>query len=94
MNNLQIEDRHLKILKDILSKYPYQFYVYGSRAKGTAQPYSDLDICYKDIPWNEISNVREDLTKSNLPFFVELVNWDKMTTTFQEIINKDLTLLN
>lgn len=93
MNNLQIEDRHLKILKDILNKYPYQFYAYGSRTKGNAKQYSDLDICYKNIPWEEISNIREDLTKSNLPFFVELVNWDKMTTTFQEIINKDLTLI-
>ena len=73
MNNFQLENRHLKILKDILVKHPYQFYAYGSRVKGTAKKYSDLDLCYYDVPRQEISKLREELTKSNLPFFVELV---------------------
>jgi len=40
-NNIQLEDKHLKIVKDILSKYPYQFYAYGSRVKG---PLSHIPI--------------------------------------------------
>jgi len=73
MNNLQLENKHLKILKEILAKYPYKFYAYGSRVKGNAKKYSDLDLCYYDVPRQEISKLREELTKSNLPFFVELV---------------------
>ncbi|CAJ0830435.1 7077_t:CDS:2 [Entrophospora sp. SA101] len=58
----------------ILSKYPYQFYAYGSRAKGTARRISDLDICYYDnIPSSVICEMREEFTESNLPFEVELV---------------------
>lgn len=93
MNNLQLESRHAKILQAILAKYPYQFYAYGSRVKGVANKYSDLDLCYYDVPRQEISKLREELTKSNLPFFVELVAWKKMRPTFREAISKDLTLI-
>ena len=91
MNNLQLENKHLKILKEILAKYPYKFYAYGSRVKGTAKKYSDLDLCYYDVPRQEISKLREELTKSNLPFFVEVVAWKRMRPTFRELISKDLT---
>ncbi len=91
---LQVEDRHWKIIKDILSKYPYTFYAYGSRAKGDARKYSDLDLCYQEeIPWNVLSHLQEDLEESNLPFKVDLVNWKWMSTSFQELIRKDLILI-
>ena len=45
---LQIETRHLEIINSILSKYPYNFYAYGSRVKGTSRKYSDLDLCYRE----------------------------------------------
>ncbi|CAH1762790.1 7289_t:CDS:2, partial [Entrophospora sp. SA101] len=53
--------------------YPYTFYAYGSRVKGTARQFSDLDICYQeDIPLSIISDIREELEESNLPFSMEL----------------------
>ena len=45
---IDISDKHLKIVKDILQKYPYDFYVFGSRAKQVAKKFSDLDLCYFD----------------------------------------------
>jgi predicted nucleotidyltransferase len=93
-SNLQIKGEDLNDLKNILSKYPYQFYAYGSRAKSTAREFSDLDLCYfQNISWEEISDLREKLATSNLPFIVELVNWNKMRPTFQNIIKEDLILI-
>ena len=43
---IKIEEKDFRLLKQILSKYPYQFYTYGSRVKGTARQFSDLDLCY------------------------------------------------
>ena len=92
--NLQLEERHHKIIQQILIKYPYHFYAYGSRVKGTAWKYSDLDVCYQEeVPLSIISQIREQFAESNLPFEVELVNWEHMRPKFQELIKKDLTLL-
>ena len=72
---LQLEEKDYQILQQILSKYPYQFYAYGSRVKGTARKFSDLDVCYQEeIPISVISQIREELEESDLPFMVELVN--------------------
>ncbi|CAG8690029.1 10011_t:CDS:2 [Gigaspora margarita] len=63
------------ILKKILNKYPYTFYAYGSRVKGTARKFSDLDLCYQEeIPREVIYQIKEELEESDLPFIVELVN--------------------
>lgn len=92
---LQIETRHWEILKSILNKYPYKFYAYGSRVKGTARKFSDLDLCYlENIPDEVIYQIKEELEESDLPFIVELVNWKQMRPQFQELIRKDLKVIN
>jgi uncharacterized protein len=72
---LQLEPRHYQIVKQIISKYPYHFYAYGSRVKGTARRLSDLDICYlENIPEAVAFQIEEEFKESDLPFIVELVN--------------------
>ena len=93
-NMLQIENRHQKIINSILSRYPYTFYAYGSRVKGTAGKLSDLDLCYhEEIPWNVFSHIKEDFENSSLPFRVDLVSWKLMGSDFQELIKGDLVLI-
>ena len=71
---LQLEPRHQKIVRQILTKYPYTFYAYGSRVKGTARVLSDLDICcQEDIPDSVVFEIEEEFKESDLPFMVELV---------------------
>lgn len=90
-----METKHQKIIQQILSKYPYKFYAYGSRVKNQAKKYSDLDICYyEEIPWDTFSRLKEDLEKSNLPFKVDLVYWEWMNPEFKELIKDDLTLFD
>ena len=91
---IQLENKHQAIISSILSKYPYQFYAYGSRAKNQAKKYSDLDLCYREkIPWNVLSHIQEDFEESDLPFKVDLVYWEWMNSEFQELIKKDLVLV-
>lgn len=92
---IQLEPEHYRMVSEVLSKYPYVFYVYGSRAKGNAKLYSDLDLCCKDeIPLNIMSHINEDFENSNLPFKVEVVMWDKLSKEFQGLISKDLVLFS
>jgi len=92
---LQINKTDYRILQSILSKYPYQFYAYGSRAKGTAKKYSDLDLCYQEnIPSYKVVELEEELENSDLPFMVELVSWKSITSIRQKNIQKDLILVS
>ena len=91
---LQLKSKHQQIIQRILSKYPHKFYAYGSRTKGQAEEYSDLDLCYQEpIPWKTLSNICGELEESDLPFKVDLVYWEWMSPEFQEMIKKDLVLL-
>ena len=92
---LQVENKHKEIIQQVLGKYPYHFYAYGSRVKGKAEKYSDLDLCYQEeIPLNVLSHIHEDFENSNLPFKVDLVFWGWMDERFQELIRGDLILIS
>jgi predicted nucleotidyltransferase len=89
-----MEPRHLEIVKLILKKYPYTFYAFGSRVRGTQKRLSDLDICFvDDIPGNILSHIREDFEESNLPFTVDFVNLNSCDKNFRERIEQNLVLL-
>ena len=49
MSIIHIPERYLEIVQGILSKYPYSFYAFGSRVKGTPRTLSDHDIDLADI---------------------------------------------
>ena len=88
---IEIQEKYLKIIKSILGKYSYTFYVYGSRVKKKARKNSDLDLCYKEnIPSKVISDIKEQFEESDIPFKVDIVSWKNMNTTFQKLIEKDL----
>ena len=92
---LQLENKHRKIVSKILSKYPYQFYAYGSRVKGSSRKLSDLDLCYQgNLSDALIFQIEEEFKESDLPFLVELVSWKRMNPQFQELIKQDLVAIN
>ena len=91
---IDIEEHHLNIIRGIVRKYSYIFYVYGSRAKKKARKNSDLDLCYKEkIPGKVISDIKDLFEESDIPFRVDLVYWNDMPEGFQKLIEKDLTPL-
>ena len=92
---IDIKEKYLNIIKEILKKYSYTFYVYGSRAKKKARKNSDLDLCYKEkIPRKVLFDIKEQFEESDLPFKVDIVSWEDMNPTFQKLIEKDLTLMS
>ena len=88
---IHMDEQHLEVIKAILKKYPYTFYAFGSRTKGTQRPLSDLDICFmEDIPWNVRSHIDEDFEESDLPFTVDVIDWNTSDADFKAKIKKDL----
>ena len=88
---IQVEEKDKQIIKKILQKYPYNFYMFGSRVKGTAKKFSDLDICFFDpIPWNVRAHIDEDFDNSNIPYIVDVIDLTLCDEAFRNIIQKDL----
>jgi predicted nucleotidyltransferase len=88
---IHVEERHLKIIREILSKYPYKFYAFGSRVHGNCKPFSDLDICAMEtIPELTKCYLEEAFEESNLPFKVDIIEWNKISKDFRSLIKNDL----
>ena len=63
-------------------------WVYGSRAKLTSNPRSDLDLVVFSTPEQrrQVGDLREAFEESNLPFRVDLFVWDEVPESFKEHI--------
>jgi predicted nucleotidyltransferase len=93
-NKIILDKGDKKLLLDILSSYPYHFYVYGSRVKGRSRRYSDIDICYFDnIPSAKVYEIIEAIEESNLTITVDLVAVSDLSKEFFKTIEKDLVEL-
>jgi len=94
VEKIVIDEKDKKLLLKILSKYPYRFYVYGSRVKGCSRRYSDIDICYFDnIPTLELYKIKEELEESNITIKVDLVAISELSKEFFKAIEKNLVEL-
>lgn len=86
-----IKDLYKKYIDAIILQYPYAFFVYGSRSKGTEKKTSDLDLCIiGDIPLVTLGEIKERLNNSMLPFTIDVVAWNRLSNEFKEIIKPDL----
>lgn len=91
---INMEAKHLKILISILSKYPYTFYMFGSRITPSAKKLSDVDLFYKEtIPDNILDNIEESFEESDLPYKVDLVNYHQCEAGFKKILDTQHILL-
>ncbi len=70
-------------------------WAYGSRAKWTARPQSDLDmVVFAEPEQNaQVSNLREAFEESNLPFRVDLFVWDAVPEKFRKQIEAEHAVL-
>ncbi len=94
MTKINLTKKELQIINNILNNYPYHFYAFGSRVTGKNTPYSDLDVCYKEnIPKSIIGKLICAFEESDLPFKVDIVDWNTCSEEFQQLITKDLTPL-
>jgi len=78
--NTGLTEANLDILRKACSHYPEidSVMLFGSRAKGTYKPGSDVDIVIKgkNITRRTISLLLSELEDSLLPFFVDIVHYD------------------
>ena len=86
-----LSEKHRAIVDNILKSVPYSFYVFGSRVKGTAKPFSDLDLAVEEtLLMRERSLLETMFEESDLPFKVDLIELEKVDKEFVKNIKPDL----
>jgi len=88
-----------KKVKDILIKYikphEHKVYIFGSRAKGTNRPDSDLDLLILDNNIIEpalVTKLEEAFEESDIPYKVDIVVRSRIDDAFYSKIKSDLIL--
>ncbi|MFT9400731.1 nucleotidyltransferase family protein [Acetobacter sp.] len=69
-----------------------EVWVFGSRAKGTAKPYSDLDLAVigeDPLPLLVRVGLEEAFSSSLLPWKVDVLDWAITDVVFRDLIQKD-----
>ena len=89
--SIQLDPKHKKIVDSLLIRFPYAFFVFGSRSKNKATLKSDPDLCIKEeISLEKYAHIKEALQNLLLPFSIDLILWSTLTESFKKQIEKEL----
>lgn len=88
---LQVSDGEWQQVSAILQRYlpNNEIWAFGSRVKGNAKPFSDLDLAIisdTSLPLALLAEVAEAFSESDLPWKVDLVDWATTSERFRQVI--------
>ena len=73
-----------------------RIWVFGSRATGRARRYSDLDLAIdagRRLTIDETAILREAFDECDLPYKVDIVDWQAISDNFRQIIDQERVAL-
>ncbi|MDO5638556.1 MAG: nucleotidyltransferase domain-containing protein [Neisseria sp.] len=88
---LDLKPEYLAMVVEILQRHfpEYPVWAFGSRVKGGARPFSDLDLVVvadTPLPLRRLALAEEDFSASDLPYRVDLLDWAGLSEEFRQII--------
>jgi len=95
---LNLKPFQVEIIKNILKKNIPELTVwaFGSRVNNTAKPHSDLDlVVLGNTPIEEkiMFGLKDDFEESDLPIRVDVLDWNTISDSFKQIIEKNYLVL-
>jgi type I restriction enzyme S subunit len=96
--DIEITPEQWNIVSTILQKHiPNKtVWIFGSRARHAAKPYSDLDLAIigeTPLPLSLLAALTEDFSESALPFKVDIVDWASTGEAFRGIIERNMVVV-
>ncbi|MBF0433156.1 MAG: nucleotidyltransferase domain-containing protein [Fibrobacteria bacterium] len=93
MMSIDVTTSDLDLLKGILGNYvpKYEVKAFGSRVQGTANVTSYLDLVImtdKPLDTLKMACLKDELTESQLPFKVDIIDWASTSDAFKKIISR------
>lgn len=95
---IAIPVRHLSFLLEQLKSYipDATVWAFGSRVKGSSRTSSDLDLavlCDKQTAQKQLRKLNEAFIESNIPFKVQLLDFNRLPANMQENIKTKYVIL-
>lgn len=87
---MNLAPHHISTLQNLFAKHPSikEAVLFGSRALGTHRESSDIDIALKgDISPTLIAHLKEELEDSTLPYFCDIISYEKAPKKLKESID-------
>lgn len=81
-----------ELLVKPLNKMGAKVWIFGSRARGDQKKFSDIDILFEsshEISLGQLSQLREALEESDLPYKVDIVNVHDLADSYRNNVLKD-----
>ena len=90
---IDISPENWQIVRGILLHHvpDREVWAFGSRAKWTAKPFSDLDIAIigdESMGLGLMAELNESFQDSALPFKVDVVDWATTSQSFRDVIER------
>ena len=90
---IDLLNKHLLIIQDILRTHvpDCEVRAFGSRTNGTSHAGSDLDLVLvskEPLGWKLMAKLKNAFSESNLPFEVDVLDWNVIPENFKENIEK------
>ena len=93
LDKLNVKQEYLDELSQIFKNYcpKAEIWAYGSRLDGDSHSGSDLDLvvkCFNDTN-KSLSELNNLLNKSDIPFLIDIQDFEKLPKIFQDEIKKN-----
>ncbi|MDR3117340.1 MAG: nucleotidyltransferase domain-containing protein [Puniceicoccales bacterium] len=95
MAAIDLSPEQMRLVREILDRHLADsgaaVYAFGSRARGTARKFSDLDLAVDipgGIPGRMSLALKGDFEESNFPYFVDIVDYHRCDEPFRQIIDR------
>jgi predicted nucleotidyltransferase len=85
-----------KIVYSFLDPKECRVFIFGSRATGKTRKFSDIDIGIKSskpIPWWKLSAIEEAFEESDLPYTVDVVDFNLVSEKFKQVAESKIIYL-
>lgn len=88
ISSKSIEKTIREIIFNFLNPRECQVFIFGSRATGRANKFSDYDIgilSKKPLSFDRLAFIKEAFEESNLPFRVDIIDFSLVSQRFREV---------
>ena len=100
VRNITVSSHEMRMIADILQTHAVDCHVlaFGSRTKGNAKPYSDLDLAFVQkngdpLGISRIDTLKLAFSESDIPYMVDVVDYNTASPAFRSTIDPSSIVL-